>query len=333
VGANTTNNLEKTNMSVVGQVVYTPLITIVVVIISGLAVALMLSKRSQNGLLNIGNGSVDRLVTVSTASSSGIVQLDTTYVNQVVYISIDKANLAQSTQIKLFNAASVADGSAITIFNSPASHWPGSLIINVAAAADSDPRNDYNVNITLGTGQGVSLVTQRRQGSHYVQQLGGITLLPPDLTPDFLQPRDWVVFQYYEPQSNMCSSFNDVPATMAGAGGASFQVLSLSTRNASLIDSDPNGPCADSGTNTGATLRSNGMACTSRICNCFRPTLVLGSVSTVVYPGPSSSFCNVPFSCPANFYNIDNGTTNNSCVACPSGFASLPGSSECYSTS
>ena len=264
--------LPKSHNNQLGLLIYTPIIVILIVAISAISIAIVLNKRSSSGVINSGSRSLINYI--SSASYGGFVTLPTSYANQVLYVSTDKANLTSSFGITLFDPTAVPDGTIVTVFNSPGSLWPTRISIVWAGTASADSSDSYpSLNVSLGTGQGVTFATQRRIGSHFLVQLEGSTFIPPDFTPDFLQPRDWVVFKYWDPQ-NQCNAYNNVAAGTTGA-----------------IDTNASSPCIGSSNNSGPGS-TNDMGptsnCTSFICNCSNAIN-----PSNIWPPPASAWCNL----------------------------------------
>jgi hypothetical protein len=70
---------------------------------------------------------------------------------------------------------------------------------------------DEAINITLGRGQGVTLVSQARIGTKFIE-LEGSTPKPPDLTPQELRTRQWKPWRYWPSScTDFCTSKNGVP--------------------------------------------------------------------------------------------------------------------------
>lgn len=266
-------------MPVIGEILYTPLITIAILAISTLAAALVLNKRSGGGLINTTTGKGSLMYYVSSAPYDRTITANTTWANRVVYISADKANLSNSVGLQLFEPSVLADGTSLTVFNSPASSSPAKISINWVGSPSPSGSEAPKIDISLGTGQGVTLITQRRIGSHYITQVGGTDFRPPDLTPSPLQPRDWTVYRYYAPQTSMCSQVN-------GVSSSSY---------ASHLDTNSASPCGSGTlTNSGIGYNNSGAQnCTSFICGCPTTTMQINNATVTVYPPPTSVWCNV----------------------------------------
>lgn len=257
-------------MTAVEELVYTPILTIVIFIISFLALSIVISKRSVGGLINKTSGKASLLYYVSTSPYATNIDAETAWANRVVYVSCDKANLTGSVSITLFDATTALDGTTLTIFNSPASIAPTRINVLWTGSAGYQKPDIPSITISLGTGQGVTLITERRIGSHYLTQNGGTDFTLPDLTPSVLQPRDWKVYRYYDPQSSMCSERNGVTSSTYTA----------------IVDLNPLSPCGGQNIqNTGIGYSNYGATnCTSYICQCPN--------SQNIYPPPTSAFCN-----------------------------------------
>lgn len=79
-----------------------------------------------------------------------------------------------------------------------------------------NPRVNLHLNVTLGRGQGVTVVVQRRIPNNNLSQTG--TCFYIDLTPSELQPRDWMPVMYHAPDQTdayhgdqilVCSNYNN----------------------------------------------------------------------------------------------------------------------------
>jgi hypothetical protein len=256
-------------MTVAGEYIYTPISAIVILIISLFAVSVVISKRSGGGLLGSVSGNSSLIYYVSSSKYETSIETEFNWANRVVYISLDKANLTNSVSIILFDPTVVVDGTMLTIFNSPASPAPAKLSINWSGTPASTSATLTSIDISLGTGQGVTLVTERRIGSHYITQTGGINFAPPDLNPAILQPRDWKVYRYHNPQLSMCAAVNGVTSSTYGA----------------TTDGNAESPCGGQNiTNSGIGYDNYGTtSCTSYICQCPNPLSV--------YPLPTSVWC------------------------------------------
>jgi hypothetical protein len=265
--------LTKSHNNQLGLLIYFPILSACILAVCAISISLVLSKTYNSGLFDSNSGSGSLINYVSTAGFGGFTALDPTYANGVMYVSGDKANLSNTFSILLFDPSVVPDGTTLTIFNSPASTWPTRVAIQWIGIANSGALGgNPEVTVNLGTGQGVTLMTQRRIGSHLIVQIGGGTFDPPDLTPEILQVRDWVVYKYWAPQ-DFCTSFNNVAS---GTNGA--------------VDANPDSPCIDVGGNSG--IGSSGdqgptLNCSSWICNCSTTVNPNGT-----YPPPASAWCN-----------------------------------------
>jgi hypothetical protein len=255
----------------IGLFIYVPILLIFIIIFSIIAISLVVSKRSQIGGIDLDSGSGSLIHYISSANYGNILTLDTSYSNRVVYVSGDKANLTNQFGIQLFDPVTVTDGTSITIFNSPSSNWPTLLTVSWAGAASTGEGNIPNIDVSLGTGQGVTCITQRRIGSHFLVSLGGTTFDPPDLTPGILQQRDWVVYKYWDAQ-NFCTSINNV------ANGTNW-----------ITDQNEESPCYGLGNNSGIGSEGNvsaGTNCVSKICQC-------PNNPEDIWPPPASAWCNI----------------------------------------
>lgn len=258
----------------VGLFIYVPLLTICTIIFSIIAVSLVLNKRAQTGGVDADSGTGSLIHFISTANYGNIYRLNTTYANRVLYVSGDKANLSNSFGIQLFEPESVIDGTSLTIFNSPSSNWPTLITISWAGAASTGIEGTIpSIDASLGTGQGVTFITQRRIGSHLLVQVGGGNFDPPDLTPDVLQQRDWVVYKYWNSQ-DFCTSINNVSA------GTTY-----------VTDQNPEAPCTSANpinnSAIGSSQRGGPFTCTSKICQCSNQVNPLS-----IWPPPASAWCN-----------------------------------------
>lgn len=269
----------------IGELLYTPLLVLVILIISALSVAIVISKRSSSGLINpISSDSpysqrgATQIVHISTGGYNNTLNAPASWGNRVIYISADKADLGGPFLVNLFDPTSVSDGTLISFFNSPLSIWPARVLITWVGSA-----SEYNLNpsvrVSLGTGQGATLITSRRIGPHEFVQVGGSDILDPDLTPSELQPRDWLVHKYWDPQGNvMCSSVNGC-TNCQSVNSALFRV-----------DNNVQSPCIGAETNSdiGVTTGTN---CISLICNCPEDSAV-----DPFWPHTSSPWCNFEIS-------------------------------------
>ena len=263
-------------MPILGEVIYTPIITLIIILISLYAISIVLSKRSQGGLIpnipsELQNGVVDfsLIEFISTSLFDNNLDIDLTMCNRILYISGDKGNLSQAISVNMFDASEVQPGTFFTVFNSPTSLYPTQINVQM-----------YSTGVViLGTGQGVTLISQRKIGSHLIVQLGSISFNPPDLTPSLLQPIEWVVFKYWNPQSNMCSPINSVAAG-----------------NLPVTDLNMSSPCFETGPNANIGLNGvvAGVNCTSLICQCLPNPLN-------IWPPPYSPWCNQET---LNSYNV-----------------------------
>lgn len=257
-------------MIIVGELIYTPIITIITLIVASIAISITLGKRTEIGLVQ--SNSIDDVSIIkflSTSSYAGNIISDTSWSNRLVYIVGDKANILNGISIELFEPTIVEPGTALTVFNSPTSPWPTQLTILWNGTPSNSLSSMDTLRVTLGVGMGVTLITQQRIGPHQIVQVGGITFNPPDLTPSLLQPRDWVVFKYWDPQNNMCSLIN-------------------SSNFAAVIDTNEQSPCYNVGNNSSIGLGGvvAGTNCKSLICQCTPNT-------QNIWPPPYSPWCNL----------------------------------------
>jgi hypothetical protein len=242
---------------VTAEIFYLPLFTIVSILISYLAVSIVLTKLSNTGVLNI-KDHLNWVTFVSAAQSEGLFA-DTTLANKIVYVNLNQytAGWESGFPFILFDPSLVTEGTSLTIYNSPTSPVGSTLRVlftnlspGVAPYTDAEPcgtkcacptNSDYCLNIcggpcstcqctgicnpkinlqlssTLGRGQGVTVVVQRRIPNINLSQVG--TCFYVDLTPEELQPRDWVPVKYHAPdlvgtptQILNCSGYNNFVA-------------------------------------------------------------------------------------------------------------------------
>ena len=277
------SNSSNQDKAAISELLFVPLITIAIVIISIISIATTLNKRVSAGLANPDSNSGSRVRYISTAIlSQGAIELGTEYIGTVVYIDFNKTNIINSVNFTLFDANDAFEGTTITIFNSPTSALGGKLSFAWSGGTHSSIEGTPTLSITLGIGQGVTLITALRRGSHFLTQWGGINFKEPDLLPEPLLPRDWMVFQYHDPQKSMCSRFNLVPDTYKNG------------TNASIVDTNVNSSCGSSTiTNSGVGFNnafnpSFGLkTCTSLVCNCNKNV-----ADPKPYPPLSSIYCN-----------------------------------------
>jgi hypothetical protein len=258
-------------MTLIGEIIYTPIITLMIIIVSAIAISIMLGKKSEVGLVDTSDNSVSLLKFESTSSYNTNIPTDTSWSNRVIYILGDKANVLNGVSIDLFDPTLVEAGTTMTIFNSPTSQWPTQMTILWFGTPSNDLSSMDTLRVTLGVGMGVTLITQQRIGPHQVVQIGGTTFNPPDLTPSLLQPKDWVVYKYWTPQANMCSAIN-----------------SQTTQNAAIIDTNESSPCYNVTANSSIGLGGviSGTNCQSIICQCLPNP-------QNIWPPPYSPWCNV----------------------------------------
>ena len=267
----------------ISELLFVPLITIAIIIISVISITTTLNKRVSAGLANPENNSGGRVRYISTAIlSQNAIELGLEYIGTVVYIDFNKINIINNVNFTLFDPNESFEGTTITIFNSPTSALGCKLSFSWAGGTHSSIVGTPALSITLGIGQGVTLITALRRGSHLVTQWGGITFREPDLLPEPLLPRDWMVFQYHDPQKSMCSRFNGVPYIFKNG------------TNASIVDTNVNSSCGSSTiTNSGVGFNNQfnpsfGLkTCTSFVCNCNKNV-----ADPKPYPPLSSIYCN-----------------------------------------
>lgn len=258
-------------MPILGELIYTPFITLVIIIVAILAISIVMGKRSETGLIPSASSNVEDVSLiqyVSNVNYGSTITVDSTLSNRILYVSGDKANLTSGININIFDPTLVEPGTTLTIFNSPTSSWPTKMTVLWVGSSSSNDINGASLTAVLGTGMGVTLITQQRIGPHIFVDLGGVTINPPDLTPSLLQPRDWVIFEYLSPQSSMCSAIN-------------------SSAYSSVVDSNILSPCGllnVSNTPTGLRGSGSALACTSLICQCLPNPLN-------VWPPPFSQWC------------------------------------------
>lgn len=166
-------------MIIVGELIYTPIITIITLIVASIAISITLGKRTEIGLVQ--SNSIDDVSIIkflSTSSYAGNIISDTSWSNRLVYIVGDKANILNGISIELFEPTIVEPGTALTVFNSPTSPWPTQLTILWNGTPSNSLSSMDTLRVTLGVGMGVTLITQQRIGPHQTVQVGGTTFNP-----------------------------------------------------------------------------------------------------------------------------------------------------------
>jgi hypothetical protein len=240
------------------EIFYLPLFTILSILISYLAVSIVLTKLSNTGILNVkDHGNWVNFVSASQRNgffSDTTLANKIIYVNLNQYTS----GWETGFPFFLFDPTLVTEGTSLTIYNSPTSSVGSTLRILFANQADGvapytdsetcgtkcpcptntafcgngncpgndcsqclctsvcNPKVNLHFSATLGRGQGVTVVVQRRIPNVNLSQQGSCFYI--DLTPQELQPRDWVPVKYYNPdivnpgefQSYLnCSGYNN----------------------------------------------------------------------------------------------------------------------------
>jgi len=85
---------------------------------------------------------------------------------------------------------------------------PGNDCAQCLCTSVCNPSISLQLNATLGRGQGVTVVVQRRIPNINLSQQG--TCFYIDLTPKELQPRDWVAVKYHSPDIVGVSPYNQI---------------------------------------------------------------------------------------------------------------------------
>jgi hypothetical protein len=233
--------------AVLADIVFFPLLTLVAVGVSAVAVAIVLGKRSSGGLVGTSTGGASLVRFVSSAASSSL-PVPLSWMNRVVYVSVDTAIGGSGATVELFAPNTVPDGTTLTIFNAPSSPVMGTVrvLYNV--------ESPVVVNLALGRGQGVTLITQR-----------GIPRLSiTNLTPPEAQQREWRVFKMWQPQCGaFCVSDNGVADAHHGvcSDAATCPALgSISGTGSAATTADENAP---------------DLSCKALNCNCVAGRLGL----------------------------------------------------------
>lgn len=221
------------------ELVYTPFITLIILIIVGITCSLILNKLYGVGLS--ASGFNPRLIYYPDSLYSQTLDGDPSWANRVIYVSSDKSNLQGVLSVNLFDPTRVPNGTLVTIFNSPGG--PAGKDLNVFWSSPNKIsgigytlRSECNatgkvwtVNVTLGRGQGVTCINQSRFGNRLANTIssGAPTQnayyncspisdsLIPDLLPVELDPIDWAIWKYHPSQDSiLCvSPFNNVGPT------------------------------------------------------------------------------------------------------------------------
>jgi len=258
-------------LHLIGDLIYIPFVTTIIIVVSFIAISILLGKRVQTGLVSSDEGNVNLIEFVSTSPYNTIIPTQTSWANKILYVSGDKANLVNGMGIELFDPASVLPGTMLTIFNSPNSMWPTQLVVQWTGTPGIGISALSSIKVSLGTGMGVTVLVQQRIGPKRFVQIGGTAIEPPDLTPSALQPRDWVIFKYWSPDAIMCSSLNSCAFAST-----------LETRDTG----NTSNPCWNTDLNSSIGLLGAGgrTDCTNMICACPNPQNI--------YPPPFSPWCN-----------------------------------------
>lgn len=194
--------------SFTAELLFVPALTVGVLVLSGLAVSIVMSKRSSGGLINASTGG-RALVVYQSSATEASKRVPATWANRTVVVSLDNENpnLGRDFSLALFDPREVPDGTTLTIFNSPASPTAAKVIVQWIGSVISEA-----ITISLGRGQGVTLISQARIGTKFIE-LQGTTPTIPDLTPHELRKRQWKPWRYWPSQCSLfCTAQNGVPA-------------------------------------------------------------------------------------------------------------------------
>jgi hypothetical protein len=175
------------------QIVFIPILTIVSILISFIASSIVL--RARNTLGFVGDSSPNKIIFVSTSTGSQI-NVPESWSNRIIYVSLDVEGTLVNANLSLFDAINCPPGTTLTIEHSLSSPAQGS--VNIVAE---------NLSISLGRGQGITLISQRQipfTGVTYDEGAYGFSADIPEI-----QNLLWKPFQVYNADSNlMCSAFN-----------------------------------------------------------------------------------------------------------------------------